>query len=116
MNYKDNNNEIDIDDFMDVIFGSDHYEKLYNNKEETNIQANSKSNRSSESKNKKDGLLDALRMIKQDKCPRCGARKTSIVVLSGVRGDEEMMLKCEQCGTNISACTGVLPIEDLNSK
>ena len=108
----DNNNEIDIDDFIDVIFGSGHYEKLYNNREETNIQANSKSNRSSESKNKKDGLLDALRMIKQDKCPRCGARKTSIEVFSGV----QMTLKCEQCGTNISACTGVLPIQDLNSK
>lgn len=99
---------------MDVLFGSDYYEKLYNNKEETNIEANSKSNRSSE--NKKDGLLDALRMIKQDKCPRCGAGKSSIVVFSTVRGEEEMTLKCEQCGTNISACTGVLPFENLNSK
>ena len=103
-NYKDNNNEIDIDDFINNICASNYYQQVYNNKEEkTDIQTNSKSNRTS---NKSNGLLDTLRMIKQDRCPKCGV-KISTVFICGVRGDEKMALTCQECDANISACSRV---------
>ena len=86
------------------------YQNLFNNEADIQAKSNSKNNQTFELEKKANDLLDMLKILRfnnQDKCAKCGLMKNKEVVFRGVRGDYEKTLMCQQCDTNISACSRV---------